>query len=332
MNFEIDVPKKEGAGEDAPPINLIADNGIQFLVAVFDGLGGSGSTVYEENGIAHTGAYVASRGVRDVVNEYFGKTGMQDIRVDDTMIAELKQKIKEQLEARLKSQKFEPTKLRSSLIRTFPTTLALGLVTQAADQATIDVLWAGDSRVYALNPVQGLIQLTKDDLALGNDPYGNIERDSPMSNVVYLGDDYTINSLHVSMAYPFFLLAATDGCFGYFPTPMHFEHLLLDSLSRASSAEDWKEHITSALQAVSGDDFTLSLRLAGMEHSSFTAIKELFRERTETMYRDYMQTIQEIESALLKLEDLKAHQKKTYKELWHKYREVNYVHFNKEPL
>ena len=36
---------------------------------------------------------------------------------------------------------------------------------------------------------------------------------------------------------------ATDGCFGYVPTPMHFEHLVLAALPDARSAEAWSRAV-----------------------------------------------------------------------------------------
>ena len=41
------------------------------VLGVFDGMGGSGSTRYLENGITRTGAYIASRLVRDLVEKFF---------------------------------------------------------------------------------------------------------------------------------------------------------------------------------------------------------------------------------------------------------------------
>ena len=49
MDIIIDIPKKENFGEDAPPINLEVSLKNR-IISVFDGLGGSGSTIYEENG------------------------------------------------------------------------------------------------------------------------------------------------------------------------------------------------------------------------------------------------------------------------------------------
>lgn len=329
MNITIDIPKKENLGEDAPPILLSSFEESKSIVAVLDGLGGSGSTIYEEDGISQTGAYIASREVRNTVFRYFENLfNNEDFEITSDTINELKQQIKSDLNIKLKKQKFEQSKLKSSLIRTFPTTLALGMVTKKNDYAEIDLLWAGDSRVYILNANDGLIQLTKDDLKIDNDPFENIENDSPLSNMIHLDDDFTINHFCQKVDAPFFIIAATDGCFGYYPTPMHFEYLLISSLLNSNSENDWNEKITQELKNISGDDFSLSLKYIANDAIQFGEIKEKFRNRRETLHLEYIKEIKDLESELSKLEDrvkeLKENKKVLYKSLWDKYKIVNY--------
>lgn len=329
MNITIDIPKKENLGEDAPPILLSSIEESKSIVAVLDGLGGSGSTIYEENGISQTGAYIASREVRNTVFKYFENLfNNEDFEITSDTINELKQQIKSDLNIKLKKQKFEQSKLKSSLIRTFPTTLALGMVTKKNDYAEIDLLWAGDSRIYVLNSIDGLIQLTKDDLKIDNDPYDNIENDSPLSNMIHLDEDFIINHYRKNIPTPFFIMAATDGCFGYYPTPMHFEYLLISSLLNSNSENDWNEKITQELKNISGDDFSLSLKYIANDAIQFGEIKEKFRNRRETLHLEYIKEIKDLESELSKLEDrvkeLKENKKVLYKSLWDKYKIVNY--------
>lgn len=336
MNFIIDIPKKENLGEDAPPIHICSANQTKSIVAVLDGLGGSGSTLYEENGITHTGAYIASSEVCKTVSRYFENLlEKDDFEITSEIIKELKQQIKSELSDKLKKQKFKQSKLKSSLIRTFPTTLALGMISKKSDNIEIDLLWAGDSRVYILNANDGLIQLTKDDLKIDNDPFENIENDSPLSNMINLDEDFTINHNHQKVDSPFFIIAASDGCFGYYPTPMHFEHLLISSLLTSSSESDWKEKITQELKNVSGDDFSLSLKYVANSAIQFGEIKESFRDRNENLYKEFMKNIIETES---KLKDLRKREKElsddisnkekerktSHKFLWDKYKITNY--------
>lgn len=55
------------------------------------------------------------------------------------------------------------------------------------------MIWAGDSRAYVLKPDKGLIQLSKDDLKLDNDPFENLKNDSPLSNMICLENDFKLN-------------------------------------------------------------------------------------------------------------------------------------------
>ncbi|MCB0537733.1 MAG: hypothetical protein KDE33_09410 [Bacteroidetes bacterium] len=336
MNITIDVPKKENLGEDAPPILLSSINQTKVIVAVLDGLGGSGSTLYEENGISQTGAYIASREVRNTIFRYFENLIEKEyFEISIVEIDELKRQIKADLNDKLRRQKFEQSKLKSSLIRTFPTTLALGMISKKNNCAEIDLLWAGDSRIYILNSIEGLIQLTKDDLKLDNDPYENIENDSPLSNMIHLDEDFIINHYRQNLSTPFFIVAATDGCFGYYPTPMHFEHLLISTLLNSNSENEWEEKIINELKDVSGDDFSLVIKLITNSQIEFSEAKELFRSRNEELYQTFMREIIRTESELNelrskenelleKISSTEKQRKDLYTTLWEKYKIKNY--------
>ena len=65
VSFGFNLGKIAGQGEDSDPI---VRHGRELgLVAVFDGMGGAGGTVYETPDGPRTGAYLASRLARDVV-------------------------------------------------------------------------------------------------------------------------------------------------------------------------------------------------------------------------------------------------------------------------
>jgi hypothetical protein len=342
MNITIDIPKKENLGEDASPILLISIDQTKSIVAVLDGLGGSGSTMYEENGITHTGAYIASREVRNTIYKYFENLiKKEDLEITVDAVNEIKQQIKSELNIKLKKQKFEQSKLKSSLIRTFPTTLALGLITKKNNCAEIDLLWAGDSRIYILNSIDGLIQLTKDDLKIDNDPFENIENDSPLSNMIHLDDDFIINHYRHKLETPFFIIAATDGCFGYYPTPMHFEYLLLSNLLNSISENDWEEKIINDLKKVSGDDFSLAINFIANSDVQFKEAKEFFRRRNEDLYSTFMRDIlkkeaeynelkRKEEELLERISNKEKERKDLYKSLWDNYKIINYPNPKKD--
>src|SRR5262249_49955175 len=116
--------------------------------------------------------------------------------------------------------------LRSKLIRTLPTTLAVGRYGRTDAGLRCEAIWAGDSRVYLLTPAGGLHQLPEADLRSGGDGRETLERASPLNNLVCASSPFVLHTRMVAVAGPAVLLAATDGCFGYVSTPLHFEHLL----------------------------------------------------------------------------------------------------------
>ena len=65
VSFGFNLAKIPDQGEDADPI--VRDGPDLGLIGVFDGMGGAGGTVYETPDGRRTGAYLASRIARDVV-------------------------------------------------------------------------------------------------------------------------------------------------------------------------------------------------------------------------------------------------------------------------
>jgi len=327
MNIIIDIPKKENQGEDAPPINLEVSSN-KKVISVFDGLGGSGSTIYEENGEKKTGAYISSRVVASVVLEYFDnlKTQNTTYEVNAEFILNLKTKIVSALEEKLKLQKFEVSKLKSSLIRTFPTTLALINCDIEDNNTKLDVIWAGDSRAYVLTPQKGLIQLTKDDLKLDNDPFENLKNDSPLSNMICLENDFKLNYNSYSFDNLLLAIVATDGCFGYYSTPMHFEYYLLKCIMDSNNELEFKDKLEQEFLKVSGDDFSLSL--TSIIDIDFIKIKEVFRNRFEELYILYLKELLDIEDSIRKYEDEKNRlimlKNEKNQELWTQYKSTNF--------
>src|SRR5258707_292931 len=62
------MEKTKGEGEDAEPVVEDAGGHDSGVLAVLDGLGGAGGSIYRtEDGESHTSAYFASRIVREVV-------------------------------------------------------------------------------------------------------------------------------------------------------------------------------------------------------------------------------------------------------------------------
>jgi hypothetical protein len=260
------------AGEDAEPLALGLPGGA-VLFGVFDGMGGSGGTRYVVDGVERKGAYLASRLVRDVcssVASSFFRASPPPAAVGarGEAMAGLKAQLEASLEDRLKLEAEalggSGTELRSSLVRTLPTTAALGLLWPIdRREPLLSTFWAGDSRVYILHPVEGLIQVTADDIRSGGDALENLIADSQLTNCISASTDFRVNAHWCQPASQSIVFAATDGCFGYVPSPAHFEHLLLECLARARSTDEWGRLLEERFADVAQDDASLVALLVG---------------------------------------------------------------------
>lgn len=264
-----------GSGEDSEPILRTGrDVGV---VAVFDGMGGAGGTVYETPEGSRSGAYLASRVARDIaepclVDWLNTNDGTSD---DGATLAQLIQlSVQQALQVRLEGLRAPVSRLRSKLLRALPTTMAAAAAqrrTGADNRWSCEVLWAGDSRVYYLDAA-GLHQLTADDIRDHGDAMANLKEDSVVSNAMSADTPFVVNHLHLDLTAPFALIAATDGCFGYLPSPMHFEHLLLSTLHGAATAGQWSDAARTAITAVAGDDASMAVAAVDIDLPELQAL------------------------------------------------------------
>jgi len=272
VSFGFNLGKIADHGEDSDPI--VRDGPDLALLAVFDGMGGAGGTVYETEDGPRSGAYLASRIARDVVEQRMLELLVPDWNLNGDAAAEdLRRSVQQALARRLAELKAPPSRLRSKLLRGLPTTmtvLALQRASRTGSTWLCHIFWAGDSRGYVFQP-DGAHQLTVDDLRDANDAMANLRSDSLVSNAVSADTEFHINYRRVQLQAPFFLLCATDGCFGYLPTPMHFERLVLSALTEARTADAWSRAIQSEVTAVTGDDAAMSVVSVG------AGMKELHR-------------------------------------------------------
>jgi len=338
-----------GLGEDAEPLCYFAPpaNG---LLGVFDGLGGAGGgTIRLPNGSERTGAWLASRRVSKTVlavsRDLMCRTPMLSASSDSgsceqltetsapwwhvDFTATLKRAIQEELvsyAAQLGARTDGP--LKSRLIRTLPTTMALCLFDLDSNEFT--AIWAGDSRVYCLRPDIGLRQVTTDHLKSNADAMANLTQDSPMSNYVSASTDFVLDEHKFELDERSILLAASDGCFGYVRTPLHFEYLLLRTLQQARDMADWQYQLHDEIKRVTSDDATLSVAVIGWP--DFVSCRRDFKPRYEWCKKKiiaYNAWNGQVESAQQKLdqarealdqarEALAAHTR----DLWEEYRQT----------
>ena len=278
--------KVKDCGEDSYLIGFHENAGV---CAVFDGLGGSGSRQYKEYG-DKTGAYVASRAVSEELYNWFLTFSEDQDRLAAPRIADA---LHERIDRRLASTRIAEAKkssLKSSMTRDFPTTLSM-LVFRPDGQGSVsaNVIWAGDSRSYWLDG-GGLHQLTLDDTSK-QDAYEALYKDAAMNNVISASEPYTLSEYILDGLSRGIAFSATDGCFGYLQSPMHFEYLLLDSMLGAESLSEMEKSLHERLVKIAGDDFTLTGAIFGFE--SFAQMKAYYRKRYDVLFPKYIEHFRE---------------------------------------
>ena len=296
-------PKKIGLGEDSDPIFLNRDSFV--VIGVLDGMGGAGGAeCVSDFGDSHTKAYVASRIIKEAIEKALCKlTSLPEI---PDLIAFLEKVIANRFEEeRLKYPPKSTGGLRSTLIKEYPTTLAMIIASVDDDKYIIDSIWAGDSRNYIWNR-NGLFQISKDDLKGNLDPLQNLREDAPMSNCLQADAPIRLNNKRISIPIEekFMIISATDGCFGYYPSPMDFEKILLESLKNAESYEEWKKRLSSAFEFVTGDDFSYSI--ASFNFSRFKDLSKLAKKSLKGCLQKYFLKRKEYENAVRKKQQLES--------------------------
>ena len=307
--------KIEGHGEDAPP--LLINKGKACAVGVFDGMGGAGAATCDSSlGDGFTKAYVASRLVAHSMDLFLNNhLPTDDVLVED-MEAVIKNKLQEEKEA------FPPkvtSSLRSKLVRDYPTTLAIVTLQEYDKSFQIDSYWAGDSHCY-LWTKDGFFQISKDDLEENNDPMENLHNDSPISNCVCADRDFVIHHKLIKLTKePIVILCATDGCFGYYQTPMHFEYVLKSCLQKAKNEKQWELLVKEEVLKVTGDDCSFSLMACGF--SSFNDLKKAMKSCIVTGFQELMELEQDIACAEQMLVEARERYEKSVADGWSNYKQ-----------
>jgi hypothetical protein len=290
--FSINGEKHKGYGEDAC-VAEIDEN--KALLGVFDGCGGVGSRKYAEHNNM-TGAYIASRKVRDVVEKRFKnceKVGSNTLKADI---------LKE-----LRTLSDAESGLKGDMQRAFPTTMSVIDLKCEKRYVSAEFLWAGDSRGYLLDD-KGFAQITRDDISGGGDAFENLTEDARLSNYICADGEFTINRRGAKLTHPCVIISATDGCFGYFNTPMEFEYMLTESLMKSENEIEWKNALEDEIKSISGDDYSLCLCSIGFK--SFKKLKKALKKRNRHLEKEY---IYPMEKGM------------DFKELWEEYKEEYYV-------
>jgi hypothetical protein len=120
---------------------------------------------------------------------------------------------------------------------------------------------------------------------------------------------------------PFLVVCATDGCFGYVRTPMHFEYLVLSHLLEARNTEAWSTALQDEIAAVTGDDAAMSVLGVGADLKEF---QKLFAPRVGELASDFIEPLDELSEAVTRAEqELRALQSRQLDEMterWNRYK------------
>ena len=322
ISFAFNLGKIPDQGEDSDPI--LRDGPDLGLLGVFDGMGGAGGTVYETPEGRRTGAYLASRIARDVVEQRMLDLLEPDWHLNGKAAARnLQHSVQQALKQRLQELNPAPSSLRSRLIRALPTTMAVVALQRTQPGGPTwagHVFWAGDSRAYVFES-RGASQLSTDDLRDPGDALANLRRDSVVSNALSADTEFHINYRRVELRSPFLVVCATDGCFGYVRTPMHFEYLVLSHLLEARNTEAWSSALQAEIAAVTGDDAAMSTLGVGADLKEF---QKLFAPRVGELASDFIEPLDELSDAVTRAEqELRALQSRQLDEMtekWNRYK------------
>jgi len=169
---------------------------------------------------------------------------------------------------------------------TLPTTLVSIRYYEREDGVVADVVWAGDSRAYALIPGVGLKQLSFDDES----------KDGGITNLFGMKRDEeiptTLNYKRYRLPKKCLLFTCSDGFFDlHSPIDnLGVEAVILDRIASAENFEDFKETWYKFFKPTSHDDCSVALVSFGFDDENFAELKSLTSKRckmTADMYNSY---------------------------------------------
>lgn len=260
-----DIFSSEGHGEDMPPIGLqVSENA--YLLAVGDGLGGSGSIVVETDSGNRTESKVASHELgRAILDQAQTNPDIFLTRSSRNMAEQIKRKITEPLFANMGERYPErTTTLRGSVVSSrFPTTLTLAVAQFVSESKSqywnINLAVAGDSPIFVVTEegVKSTYQPGAGDVSLGSD--------------LLALDKHSLKpySVKIPEHSPFLVLAATDFILKLDPNPLQgVKDLLVKSLDYMDDPTSFQDHLRAIYtqlieQGAEIDDATLSLFACG---------------------------------------------------------------------
>ena len=267
------------AGEDSHTAATDRHGG---LLCVADGCGGSGARRYAKLD-GRSEAYIASRLATECAGLWVSGMDGQGLPANAAEAALAAAALKGCIQRRIGTFHAEYRNdiaqriVMRGLQHTLPTTLCAALIDARTTQALSCVFfWAGDSRGYVLT-ANGLRQCTADHVAGHTNAMENLYREARLNNLICADADFAIETYGLTVPKPCVVITATDGAFGYLPTPMEFELLLLNTLQAATTLDGWQRRLSGALTRLASDDCTLVMAPFGF--ADFAAMRALYQPR-----------------------------------------------------
>jgi hypothetical protein len=251
--------KRSGFGEDSEPITRVLRGLEGDVVGVFDGMGGAGATLVpaenERKEDLRSMAYLASRVAREEVDKVLCQWGKEDLSglretLESSVVARLV-KLSERSDG-----KGPEKRIRGTILALYPTTVALAVVqTSKSEHATrmVKTLWAGDSRIYCLDPaLQVPLQvLTRDHTETGGGGDAALQRFASAAGL-------SLEMREFELPPEAAVIAMTDGCYGYMSN-FQLMYLLISQMMRSRDESEWIERIKERISRVAGDDTSFSI-------------------------------------------------------------------------
>ncbi len=287
--FYVCAEKVSGMGEDSLSFKSTPNGS---MMCVTGGCSELGKRRYEAFG-GMTGAYIGARAAAMTVYDIFESGARHNIDVDfeltDAFVADCSDELVHRLNVYAEKEYGE---VPSRGMHDFPTTLCTSIFNIAAGKLDTAFIWAGNARGYILSDT--LLRVTQDDVygtpAL---PYA----DSDLSNIVTADGDFKLNCEILTSDLPLAVITATDGAYAHFATPMEFEYMLLETLMRSDSIDQWHNNIYGELSQTARDDFAICIGLVG--YPSFQLFRSRYRGRVRYLYERYISRLEYVSSAAL---------------------------------
>ncbi len=271
-----------GCGEDSYFFNNM-QNGI-VVMGVFDGCGGVGARRYPAVS-NRKGAWIGSQAAAYAVDIFIRNNDLLFNKSDSSKLQPYVSKTLKEVKEKITQQ--DAVIIGGTLNKSLPTTISVIAAKQSdSSELLCEYLWAGDSRGFILDK-RGLCQLTKDDIDMNaDDAFANLREDGILTNIANGDRDFTLHSGVININEPVMLISATDGCFGYFLTPMNFENVILDSLINAKDPDEWHTLLCSRIKAVTGDDYTMTIACFGFD--SFFQMQHYYLNRQNLLVNEFI--------------------------------------------